>query len=420
MAIGQIPVTKDNSVSGASGPSKAEPSVSYSKNKLGEGQVQTVTDGKTKVITSTGESTGSKAGDDISRGARQNYFNQNGKWPPCINTDCKSYGRPHPNCLCFGPMSQAGKFEYAQGGCVGPHHESCEHYAEGGQVAEQTKFSLHPQNSLDHVAAEHGLLHLLTKTGHNGQSKNEHKYLEDYFENSKKGHKTVDSHVKRLIVDEKLDLDPDKGKVEALKSHLDDLEQNPGKAFDVGGHLGKTLPDHAAALGSKTAQAMNYFKGLKPMKSQNSPLDPVTEPTKSSKHTYDRQLGIAENPMLVLHHAKHGTLQPQDLITLHTLYPALGQSMTGKAGEAVIDAKQKDVTIPRIQRHGLSSLLGQPLSTTQTPMAMQAIIKANMPMQAPQGQKPPKKASGTELKQIDKTNDLLATPNQSRLLNKKQ
>jgi len=125
--------TKDNSVSGASGPTKAAPSVDYSKSKLGEGQIKTVTDGRTKVITSTGESTGSKAGDDISRGARQAFFNQHGQWPPCINTDCRSYGKPHPNCLCFGPMSQAGNF-YAQGGCVGPHKESCEHFADGGEI----------------------------------------------------------------------------------------------------------------------------------------------------------------------------------------------------------------------------------------------------------------------------------------------
>ena len=64
--------------------------------------------------------------------------------------------------------------------------------------------------------------------------------------------------------------------------------------------------------------------------------------------------------------------------------------------------------------------MGQSLDSIQTPMSMQAIIMANKPSQQPQPQGKPKKASGTELKQIDKTNDELATPNQTRLLDKKQ
>ena len=37
--------------------------------------------------------------DDISLGVRNAYYAQHGKYPPCINPSCKSYGHPHPNCL---------------------------------------------------------------------------------------------------------------------------------------------------------------------------------------------------------------------------------------------------------------------------------------------------------------------------------
>jgi hypothetical protein len=68
-------------------------------------------------------------------------------YPPCINPSCKSYGKSHPNCLCYGGNSQhsgtgeAGHF--AEGGEVEkeyycdnnrPHFKKCEYYAEGGDV----------------------------------------------------------------------------------------------------------------------------------------------------------------------------------------------------------------------------------------------------------------------------------------------
>ena len=61
---------------------------------------------------------------------------------PCLNPHCKSHGRPHPNCRCYGPGGPAAE-EHAEGGTVGsktsycaygfPHHAGCE-YAKGGEV----------------------------------------------------------------------------------------------------------------------------------------------------------------------------------------------------------------------------------------------------------------------------------------------
>jgi len=256
-------------------------------------------------------------------------------------------------------------------------------------------------------------LHLLTKTGHNGKSDNPHKYLENYIENSRRGHKTVDKHISKLIGKEKLDMesDPDPS---ALRSHLDDLNVNPDKALDIGGQLGSTLPMHAAALGSKAANAINYFNSIKPSHSQISPLDKVTPPTKGSDHAYNRQLSIAENPNLVLHHIKQGTIKPEDIKTLHAIYPSLGQSMATKAGEALIKSQENKEFIPYRQKQGLSDLMGQPLDSLQTPMMMQSIMRANTPDQS-QPQKPNKSA----IDQVDKTSENLATPDQQRLMDKK-
>lgn len=59
------------------------------------------------------------------------------KYLPCLNPNCKSHGKPHPNCRCYS----GGGEEFAEGGEVRPycsedraHNEGCEYYAGGGEV----------------------------------------------------------------------------------------------------------------------------------------------------------------------------------------------------------------------------------------------------------------------------------------------
>lgn len=56
---------------------------------------------------------------------------------PCLNPNCKSQGRPHPNCRCYANMAEGGeisKLRYCAHGK--PHMEDCEYnkMAEGGNV----------------------------------------------------------------------------------------------------------------------------------------------------------------------------------------------------------------------------------------------------------------------------------------------
>lgn len=324
---------------------------------------------------------------------------------PCKNPHCRSYGHPHPNCRCYG---------LAHGGmvCKGPHKENCEYYASGGQVEENQLHISSPDEALDHVAAQHGLLHLLTKLGHNGRSSNPNKHLEDYIDSFKRGRKSVKDNVDKIFSNDKIDASTDKDAIEGLKKHLQSLDLNPSLALNVGGNLAESLPDHAAALGVKTATAMNYLRGIKPKPIQGGPLDKEVSPSQTDQRTYERQMKIAENPMHVLKHTKEGSLHPQDLMTLHTIYPALGKTFAQRAASGVIDAKEKGQNLTHTQKRGLSTLTGQPLSASFAPQAMQSIIKANASIQQPQSQQ--KKATSVELKQINKTTDLFATPDQKR------
>lgn len=68
-------------------------------------------------------------------------------YPPCINPSCKSFGKPHPNCRCYGGAGgsahEAGYF--ADGGEVGghfcadgekSHQEGCAYFKAGGMAGE--------------------------------------------------------------------------------------------------------------------------------------------------------------------------------------------------------------------------------------------------------------------------------------------
>ncbi len=395
---------------------------------------------------------------------------------PCRNPHCKSNGHPHPNCKCY---SGAGSEAYADGGvvCSGPHKQDCEYYASGGEA----HMPAHPSTTLGHAAAHHGLLGILKNIGKTSMADPEshHKTLEkakihlamnehdkasdllhghpmtgsvgkeklhgllktlspamlaqesdpeamrasvDYLHSAVKGHDSLSGHSKRVIGNDKLLIGSDEKDTESLKSHLDDLQKEPHKMLEVGGKLGHYLPEHAAEIGAFTATATQYFQSIKPKPTQVAPLDEPVAPDKTSMEQYHRQVDLAQHPMTILHHVKNGTIHPQDIVTIGTLYPKLLESMKEKAGEAIIEAKTKKQDISYRQKQGLSALLGQPLDFTQTPMASMAIIKSAGIQQAKNQEKKnsgPKKASGVELKQVNKVNEMAETPLEARQINKK-
>jgi hypothetical protein len=400
---------------------------------------------------------------------------------PCKNPSCASHGKPHPNCRCY--MAEGGVIKESFCASNRMHHPDCEYYAEGGPVAEerpiQPQMQDNPEDTIGHAGAEQGLLGLLTKVGHRKladpekhipklqesmanpdrekaaeklsghplvgmsapqkilanmdhlhqsvmtqePSPDAFRNANDYLSSALRGHNALDNKAKELFGDKEFSdkMEPDSDSRGALKKHLDDVRENPNKMLEVGGMLGHYLPGHAASLGAHAAQAVNYLNSLRPTQAKNGPLDAESPIDKFTEAKYHRALDIAEQPLMAMHYAKEGTLLPQDVNTLMTLYPGLHKSMVNKVGEALIEAKHKGIEIPYKQRRAVSMLIGQPLDSTMSPQAMQTIIMANRGAQAPksQPQKPPKKASGVELKQINQVNKMDETPIQARLLDRK-
>lgn len=406
MADKVLPTIGTQSISGASGPSKAAPSTEYAKSDLGE-NIETVSDGDTDVVLSA-----------LGRGKEEPNFqgrDEKPHYPPCINPSCKSFGHSHPNCRCYaGPGGTSLEHMFAHGGCVGPHKEDCEHYADGGTIAENTMIHDNPQHTLDHVGVSHGLLGLLTKTGHSKSGK----HIEEYVHHAKKGHKTVHSHMENIFTPHRIEAD--KNSREGLKNHLQMLREHPEKLLEVGGNLGSNLPAHGAHLAAKAGDVVNHFNAIRPVQSKQHPLDELSPVDKRDQALYDRHIDLAQNPSTILNHVKDGNLVPSDVSTMKAIYPELYKKMVDRAGEALITAKSKNMEIPYKTKQSLSLFLGQDLDSTMTPMAMQAIIKSAGPQQANnQAKAKPKKASGAELNQFNKVNAMGMTPLQERQSNRK-
>lgn len=319
-------------------------------------------------------------------------------YEPCNNPQCPSYGKPHPNCRC-----------YAHGGPV-THQPECAYFAHGG--------SPDPEHTLGHASIQHGFSGLLKKVGRSEKLRPE-EHAQDYLDSAVKGESHLHRHSKSVLGSEKTD-PPETRPRKALEQHLDYLRAHPEEMLNIGGSMGEALPDHGALLSARAAQGVQYLESIRPKPNQAAPLDKVSKVTQVAQQRYNRQLDLAEQPMLLMKHLKAGSLQPQDIATVQTLYPRLYAAMVSKISERLIETKGKK-KIPYSQRRSLGLLLGQPLDSVQTPQSMQAIMKANAGSSKEQSQPQgggPKKASGVELKETSKAAKLYGTRAQDKELGK--
>ena len=252
------------------------------------------------------------------------------------------------------------------------------------------------------------------------------KAMSEYINNSVQGEKALNRATGAFFKTGELipqHLLPTEKSRDQLKKQLSAMNESPDAAINIGGAVGQHLPNHAAAAGVMAATAQNYFNALKPKQVQNAPLDSKAPINKQAEAKYNRALDIAQQPLLVLQHAKNGTLQAQDVQTLNTIYPALHSQLAAKLSENMIKHVSADKPIPYAERRTLSMLMNSPLDSTMTPMAAQTIMHANSTSQTSQSQGPQQqktnKASGTELTQINKVASMYQTPGEQRQMNKK-
>lgn len=203
---------------------------------------------------------------------------------------------------------------------------------------------------------------------------------------------------------------PSQTHTDRLDKQLKALQENENGLLDIGGKVPAYLPKEGTALAQLGANAVNYLNSLRPAPAKQSPLDPEPQVTPEQKNAYVRALQIAEQPLVVVEKIKDGTLLPQDMMTLKTVYPALYTKLASQLTQNLMDAVSNDVKVPYPTRMSLSLFLGQPLDSTLLPMNIQAaqIQAAIAPMQGPMparrttaalGKLPPMYATGSQARE---------------------
>lgn len=174
----------------------------------------------------------------------------------------------------------------------------------------------------------------------------------------------------------------------AMRKKLDALVsasiQNPERMIDSGAN--NPIPAYSSAFGSVSARAVAYLNSLKPVSEQNAPLDKKSMPDKSALAKYNRALDLAQNPLIITSSIKNGSITPQDVVTLKTIYPSFYNSMATKLSEQMIDAAAKGINLSYPTRMGISMFLGEPMDSTMKP---ESIIRAQPKPQQSPGSAPP-------------------------------
>lgn len=209
---------------------------------------------------------------------------------------------------------------------------------------------------------------------------------------------------------------PSPAKVIRLDEYLKRVEADPEMMLNEPGDMGVYLPEHAMAAGTLNGRAVQYLNSIRPKQEKTAPLDPPRKPNAIEEAKFERQLQIAEQPMLILQHVKDGTITPDDLKTLVNIYPDLYETYKERLMEGVLDASAEDKKLPYQTAYGLSLFLGIPLTSSLQPeniLANQNLLPS-LPPQPPQAVKP----SQQGLKNLGEVSKAASTPSQARQLNR--
>lgn len=206
-----------------------------------------------------------------------------------------------------------------------------------------------------------------------------------------------------------------------LDKYIKTMQDQPEALLNVGGKTGHYLPSEAASMGTLSANAVKFLTALRPNISKQSPLDSNIEVTPMQKAAYDKALNIAQQPLSVLQSIKDGTLTPQDLVALKSIYPNLYTKLSQKITDNMIDAVHKGIEIPYKTKMGISLFLGQAMDSTMKP---ESIISAQISSQSQKNQpaqqqnKAPSASKMTQLNKLPKSYQTPAQASEARRISK--
>lgn len=197
-----------------------------------------------------------------------------------------------------------------------------------------------------------------------------------------------------------------------LADHLDYADNlnnhmaNPEGVIDATtaktGIMHQAAPNITNALNSSAYNAAGFLQSKLPPQTKGGILNQNSTPSTAEIAHFDRYRSMIDNPMSVFKQVQQGTLTPEGMEALNTVYPSLSQNIK----ESVLDnlTALKDPTkIPYQTKLSLSMLLGQPLDQSLNPQSIasnQQLISANNLANSHQQNQSPKRSKTSGLSKL--------------------
>lgn len=179
--------------------------------------------------------------------------------------------------------------------------------------------------------------------------------------------------------------------------------------------LYKHAPNVANSAQTVAVRAVQFLNSKLPQEPQKFPLSPDYVPSKGEIAQFNHYFNIVEDPTNIMTEIKSGTLTPQSLETIQTVYPKLYSEMQTQLTEALTKKMtSKSNLLPHQTKLALSLFLGQDLdasTTSQNVLSNQTALANPGQQQALNHIQSQQKISQTGLSKIDKAT-MIMTPAQ--------
>lgn len=200
-----------------------------------------------------------------------------------------------------------------------------------------------------------------------------------------------------------------------LINKIDKLNSDPAHFIDHLDEKTRSLytiaPKTAGSVQQAAIRATQFLSTKAPKEQQSGPMSRKLPPSQADLSKFNLYYQTVENPTDVLKHVAAGTLTPEHLETLSTVYPTLFSEMKSTVMEHLMDHMGKpEFEMPYKKRQSLAMFLGQDLDGSLNPQTIQTNQMAMQQLgsqQAKQDMQAQAKVSQTGLGKIDAAGRML-------------
>lgn len=203
-------------------------------------------------------------------------------------------------------------------------------------------------------------------------------------------------------------LSRDQDSNQKMQNDYSQIQSDPAGFADKLGKSTEQLyniaPQIAQSLQLSTAKAVHFLSTKLPTKPDNNPFQKPYEPSPTEMAKFERYVNIIEKPTSALNHVKLGTIGPDTMEALQTVYPKLLDQMRQAVNLEATNQAKKGRDLPFQLKQSISMFLGQPISSSLLPqnvMNNQAVF-----MQSAQTQMQKNQAPNKSLKDVDRASQL--------------